>query len=538
MSETVDLVLTDPPYNTRRELGQDNTAHDLLTKQNIIDMTDECDKVLARGGQVIIFCSFMQFPEWVTAFKGITEDVDVEQEQNQGEVNTTSEVVFSVEQTPLKFTRARGFYNCHPKRRNVTHVSMTEIAVHAWKRGPSHADIISRVDYSSPAFVPTSLPGWTDTINNIPRLAKQEAVFYPQTSTAGKGKPKMVRPEQKSIAWIKTLVNKYCPRGGIVFDPFAGTLSTAKACISLAQHRKCICGDIDNDCLQLSMPSLVEVFAEQILSDNSDISGTSEVQDAAATYLRLTRSARSIDLSMNWTAPPGLSPMQYLPPHILHFVSGIYLDYSLYRTYQRVAYRKWVSSWRQRFNELDSKHLLAHELGVLGLELRESTIPGAGMGIFTNHEIGDKEVVGHFYGALIYDNLGIGKNKDSSEMIGEGVMSVPVNEFSKWAVQVDHKAKINNSNDPADATDVWVYPFPFCAMRYINDGRRPTTDDTQGDLANPAPDRNNVNWSIPRKTPTNVGFQDPALITIVANRNIPTNSELFVDYGDSFNKFT
>ena len=531
MNETVDLVLTDPPYNTRREQQRPNSSHDELSTKDMEHFVDVCDSVLLPGGQIIVFCSFIQFPTWLNVFKSLTGKTTEKDEDEEGISRVVEDMIFSVEPTPLKFTRARGFYNRTPAARSVAHLSMTEIALHAWKKGASQTEILKRLDYNAPAYVPTSLPGWTDTIDNIPRLPANEAIFLPGTGTT---KPQMLRPEQKNVSWMKTIVNKYCPGGGTVLDTFAGTLAVAKACISLPQHRKCIACDRDKDCIDISMPSLVVTFAEQLLSDKSDITGSAEVQYAACTFLKMMRSARSATSLSNWSAPPGLSPMQYLPEHILLYISAYYSDYSLYRTYKKVSYMKWTSSWRQRFNEMETQQLLAHELAYLGLQLRQSSIPGAGQGILTARPFGQDEVIGWFYGALIYDNIGIGKDKDSADLVGEGILAVPVKEFNKWVVQLKHKARINNSNHPGDETDVWIYPVPFCAMRYINDGRRQPPNATDNTIPPEDPAANNVKWVLPATRPTNVAFQEPDHVSIVAKTNIPRNTELFINYGESF----
>jgi hypothetical protein len=189
-------------------------------------------------------------------------------------------------------------------------------------------------------------------------------------------------------------------------------------------------------------------------------------------------------------------------------------------------------------NELEAEKLLAYELAYLHLQLRESKIPGAGKGVFTTEPLGAGDHIGFFYGHLIYDNVGIGAEKDSLENIGEGVLAVPVKEFSKWSADLPYKASINNSTEAGDQTDVWVYPVPFCAMRYINDPRvLQATATENNNPPPPQPEKCNVKWKVVDKQPTNVGFQDPSIISIVAINNIAPGSELYLDYGNAFNRF-
>ena len=538
IKENVDLILTDPPYNIRNEKEKPNSDYDTFPDEDFLNFTEFADETLAPGGQAVIFCSFMQFSTWVNNFRSIIETVQEQDDKDASKIVTENKRVFTVEDIPLKFMRTKGYYNTTPAGRRLNHMSMGEIAMHAWKKnGVSYTDILNRVNYTAPPYVPSSFPGWTDTIDNIPRLPKNEVVYQTGPSTTGSRRP-MVRPEQKNVSLMKTLLAKYCPAGGMVCDPFSGTFAVAKACISLPEHRKCVSADKDEDCFNQCKPSLVEVFAEQVLNEESDIIGTDEVRNAAATFLRLIRASRTNHVAENWEAPSGLSPMQYLPEHILHFLSSLYSDYSLLRTYKKQAYVKWSASWRNRFNQTDIHQLLSVELAFLQLEMRKSTVPNAGNGIFTTKSIGKGQLIGYFYGALIYDNLGIGAKRNSNQAIGEGIMAIPVNEFSKWSAELTSRAYIGGRKDKASETKVWIYPVPFCAMRYLNDGRRSGPNDDENGVPPPDPEACNVQWVEVEKTPTNVGFQEPSVVSVIAKRNIAANSELFIDYGHNFTRFS
>lgn len=76
-----------------------------------------------------------------------------------------------------------------------------------------------------------------------------------------------------------TDVQKYCQGGGAVFDPLWGTnfvcslMAVSKVCLRYTEHLKFVCGDIYEEVIRQSIPSLLEVFTEQLLSDSSDIVG-------------------------------------------------------------------------------------------------------------------------------------------------------------------------------------------------------------------------------------------------------------------------
>ena len=536
---SVDFVLTDPPYNIRRTKERPNSDYDSLSEEDMRGVVDVVDAVLVKGGHAVVFCSFAQFPDWCAEFMTLTEDVDVVESVEQDEPGNVEKPVFTVESTPLKFIRARGNYQANPVGKRLTHASMVEVAVHLWKNGLDGSDMLGKVDYSVGSYVPSTLPGWTDTIDNIPRIPAAEVVYSEEVGE--NGKRLRLCPEQKSVAVMKTLVAQYSAPGGLVLDPFCGTFAVAKACLSLPQHRRCVCGDIDPACVKHGLQQLVEVFAGQVLNEESDINASAEVQDAATTFCNSLRAIQARKQADAWGTPGGLPPLQVFPPHILHFMSSYYGDYSLFHHCKHIPYNQWSSVWRSRFNQLDKDTLLGVDLMYSGLELRQSTIPGAGMGIFTTRRFGVNEVVGHYYGTLVYGGMPVERTRSGTH--GEGIMAFNGEEFAKWALELTWTLppRGQTAKTKQDGTTVWIYPAPFCAMRFINDARRtdkePRPPQT-GTAANVTPDRqNNVRFRpIPR--PDNATpLRKSSVVRVVAMVNIPAHTELFVCYGEDFIEF-
>ena len=71
-------------------------------------------------------------------------------------------------------------------------------------------------------------------------------------------------------------------------------------------------------------------------------------------------------------------------------------------------------------------------------------------------------MVGYLYGTLLYDDPTTGPSSQAS-VYGEGTMAVTVNELHTMCLQLV-------LNVPS-GKGIWIYPAPFCAMRFINDGR-------------------------------------------------------------------
>ena len=113
--------------------------------------------------------------------------------------------------------------------------------------------------------------------------------------------------------------------------------------------------------------------------------------------------------------------------------------------------------WRSRFNNMDRHFLLSHELSSWHLEIRPSTIPNAGKGIFTQKDIGVNEVINYFYGILVYDNAPTSTSASNNNKIGDEIVHEPLNKFCAWVVNLQARMPMGkgpNSNE----TDVWIYP--------------------------------------------------------------------------------
>lgn len=63
----VALIITDPPYNTRRQKNRPNSEHDVFTIEDIVKFVNFIKLVLNPGEHAIIFCSHLQFNSWYGA---------------------------------------------------------------------------------------------------------------------------------------------------------------------------------------------------------------------------------------------------------------------------------------------------------------------------------------------------------------------------------------------------------------------------------------------------------------------------------------
>lgn len=103
---------------------------------------------------------------------------------------------------------------------------------------------------------------------------------------------------------ISHFIRKYTRPGAMVLDPYLGSGATAKSCLLLCKHRKFVGWDSDLDCALKMRPSLLRMFAEQVLCSDSDISEYEEVRTAADRYLKMSSSEVEVQRKSIWKAPP------------------------------------------------------------------------------------------------------------------------------------------------------------------------------------------------------------------------------------------
>lgn len=58
---SVDLVLSDPPYNVRRGRKDDNSVYDRLSPTDMGDVVDMCKRMMKPGAHGCLFCFAFQF---------------------------------------------------------------------------------------------------------------------------------------------------------------------------------------------------------------------------------------------------------------------------------------------------------------------------------------------------------------------------------------------------------------------------------------------------------------------------------------------
>ena len=526
LPENVQLLLTDPPYNTRSSQGRNNSSYDIFTSADMRNVADIAKEVLCPGGHGHIFCSGLQFMQWSNALRRTKETVTDYAEDPAG--NTSSEVaVFPSESNALHYVRSPGNYNSDPRTKRLHHMSMVDQAVHFWRNGPTHAELLAKTNYSVPPETCSSHPLWTNVIVNVERLQPGEVLY--RERGAGPGAPQMLRPEQKSTKMLRDVIRKFTQPGDLVMDLFSGTAATAKACLSLDEHRRFVGCDIDGDCVNASMDSVLDVFAAQAINPASDITLDIKGLKAARVFIAFREQSMAKTRRDKWTLAPGLYPVQTFPPHVLQYLSSYFMDYSLQDNLRNVPPSNWSRLWRQRLESADTQSLLSVECNANSVAVQPSRIrnPGAGMGLFATKNFGYNQVVGYYYGSLVYSELS--NEPQRFRTYSDGVMGVTAHDFEKWSIKLDGTVQDKSGNNRS----VWIVPAPWCAARFINDARY-RNNDTEKNLPDKLKRKVNLKFIVQwdDDTPRSVAAYN--VVELKTTQNIRKGEEFYIDYGSNY----
>ena len=513
ISESVQLVLTDPPFNHRRTGNRPNSEHDSISKDEMKEVIDLVNEVLRPGGHAIMFCSPSQFHEW----HGLL----------QGDIDDEGRRTFNTDPHPMTLVNTpRHFYGRIRKKTTALH-PVTSWAVHATKTGLANDDAFDLVDYSNHAFISSTHLAWTNVIDGVDRLKPGERLMRKSEA----GATTALRPEQKSRALLQELICRFSKPGTVVVDMFGGTFSTAAACLTLPKHRIFVGCEMDEEAFIAAKNDLIEVFAMTILDDKTDIQFSDEetLSDARTVveHSRVISKPRA-----EWEPPNGFPAFQALPPWLTQYLAAKCGYPTLSKEYGDLPVSSWPGKLIGAIHSIPLQELADVEAAHLGLCVKKSTIQHvrAEDGLFASRDIRKGDTFAHYYGCLVYEN--IGERQEVTKAYGlDRTLGVSPSEFEKYSMALKIAEGGVKVGDVV-RSQAWVVPKMFCAASKMNDPRY-----ADGDLEGPK-----VRAGILKAREANARFLSArvraikdltnfAIVVVVAIADIEAGEEIFADYG-------
>lgn len=218
-------------------------------------------------------------------------------------------------------------------------------------------------------------------MTGISKLTFAKRVFEMDENPTSLGRRPMLRPGQKPVAMMRATVRNYSKPRVLVLDLRLGTGATAKACLLELKHGKFACCNADITCMAKMMPSLLKVFAEQVMNPESDIEDGEYFQKVARDILCSSTCAVEKRRRNVSQVPKGMTGTQTFPKHITLYISQYHPDMKLDEKAQHLPCSLWSEKWLSRLHSMDERALLSHESGIHGMKLKPSTIQhGCGLG--------------------------------------------------------------------------------------------------------------------------------------------------------------
>lgn len=263
----------------RRNNALPNSDYDNLSQSDMKEVVCICAKLLRPGGHVIMFCTVQQFVMWENLFR------DYQESPNEPPL-------FQVSSAPCLNIPQAGAASGMPYQVRMTLKNIVEYVFQATRvyNGPRE-DAMEMVDWQHHGYVHSTHPAHYNVIDGVPRFAPGERVVegspaaaaaaaratgYAHATVTGTGadagatldtaaastktRTRMLRAEQKSIALIMEYLSRYSKPGDLVVDLFAGTCTTAVACLSLQHHRKFVGCDIDRKIVSVGRARVLNTF--------------------------------------------------------------------------------------------------------------------------------------------------------------------------------------------------------------------------------------------------------------------------------------
>ena len=542
----VQLILTDPPYNIRRERGRANSEYDSLSELDMKTTVELCSKLLRPGGHLFMFCSIEQFLIWRTLLQ-------------EHKMTPSSPPTFQVTLTPIVLVPEQGGISRAPYFRSLTHTNITEYAIHALRKisGGSMAAAMNMVSWRPHGFIQCSSPAHYNVLDAIPRPSPGELVSLrdpvgtrnPSQGGSGSGYSsgdeddgsseneneaqtrRLLRPEQKSLALCMELVARYSQPDDFVVDLFCGTGTTGAACISLKKARKFLGCEKDRTVCERAKIRVLNIFISNAVNGHipDQIPVTDDLQAKMEEIVQKKKYSITGALSLSMQSTPvvpafaRLPRMQRLPPHVLHFLGGSLREPAFF---DAAVVHKTPCAWSESLfatlslaSVRDIRNMAASytKLYVSDDADNDSRTPG----VYAMAAFAKGTVIGSVYGTLFY-NSWADTTGGSASMYRLGAFSVKSQDFSRRRLNLLHRSSKLDGAAPTNVPvqSIHLVPARLCPLALAN--RRAQHYNAVHEIRSPK--------SVPLSSITS-----PELVSIIAAQNISAGAEIILSSTPTYN---
>lgn len=341
-------------------------------------------------------------------------------------------------------------------------VSETAIRIRRCADG-KHSDH-ANVYYRLTGRTPSQLLSCTNLTKHIPRL-RANKIVYALEKNNHEGAV-IFRWEQKNKNVPMDQISKYIKPRNIVLDMFADSFSKLRVWLFIDKPLRFVHWDVHETCLQTRMSSILEMFSKQIMNPRLYTNEQCDLEKMATIYLTHKKEAHMQRRRTLWTSPTSCSPVQYLSEHIVSYLCSSQKGYRLYEGKHRIEMNIWASLWYKRIHETKSDHIISAECVTYHLQIRQSSIEGAGVSVLTVKAFAKEDNIISYYGTLIYRYLSRRAPIALDKAYGDGCMAASPNDFMKCATVIGFQTERDRNGG---RFNVWIYPEHLYVALCIND---------------------------------------------------------------------
>jgi len=510
--------------------------------ERVAEMAGE---MVRPGGHVLLFCTIEQHSLWKKVFERVRMS---RQERLSANITTRSEQAFTCTNEPYLAIYKPQHY-LHANRSSATLLTGTQYIFHCKRNGVPHEREKEMVNWQPFNYVQSRYPACKHIIDNVPRLAPGEQVrvanqaFDAEAQVPKARRTKALRNEQKCLPLLRELISRFSQPGDIVVDFFSGTLSTALACLTLPEVHVFAGTELDADCHAAAVPEVCKRFAVHIsMGNNVNIPMSHEIRSAlrflCTSFRQSTRQAGDVA----WEAPADMPQYQALLRCVVASIASTSNNPSWVTEFVSMPVHRWPAIMQSRLHQMDEDSLLQLDAGCNQVFIAKSGVqhPAAGRGCFAANTFHPGELIGFYYGALVYTDLSTRPQK--TKEYGEGVLAATSESFRMNAIQIRKAGRARGFDGVGELVSgqmaLFIVPPKFCSMRYINDARY-LNNDAQAQLEKTTAKRlaNARFEQHPAEVTRPKDLEAVSLIQVRATRVINPGDELFLDYGTDYMLF-
>lgn len=144
---------------------------------------------------------------------------------------------------------------------------------------------------------------------------------------------------------IMELVFKFCKARDLVLNTCAGTSLTPKACLLVSEHLHSAGCEKNSASFHDALSLRMEVYANQVLSADSDLTGSREAVEMSRMFVKEIAVPLSKRTADSQNVPSGLVPVHTFPVYITHILRNVCNDVTLFENCGHIPIFQWSDKW-------------------------------------------------------------------------------------------------------------------------------------------------------------------------------------------------